>query len=288
MLEKMTREAMLLKKKEAPKIPTVKDMRLTYGNKPYSVPILSEPPKSVVSKLISTFATMPTLVLAVDIETHGWPEGKDFKDLVGAFGFYTTRDKEQLDFSRVVQIGWIVGTTDLGDEPWISKEYLVKPDGFEVSKKATDFHKIHHSQAVNEGLPLRDVLAEFMRDAADVAEQGGRVVAHQLEFDGGIIRRELERCRMFDLEKRWFAMATKGFCTMDPWACTWVRRCFGLPVRGTESEKSLMSVRDLLELLVPGHKDLLARAHTANADAEMCRLVYIPYCNLVTMAEGSL
>ena len=203
----------LVKKKEAPKIPKVKDMCITYGNKPYSEPILSEPPKSVVSKLISTFAAMPEVVLALDIETHDWPEGEDFKDRVGDFGFYTTRDKKHLDVPRVVQIGWIVGTTDLGDEPWISKEYLVKPDGFEVSKKATDFHKINHSQAVTEGLPLSDVLAEFMRDAADVAEQGGRVVAHQLEFDGGIIQRELERCRMFDLEKRWFAMATKGFCT---------------------------------------------------------------------------
>jgi len=60
----------MLLKKEAPKIPKVKDIRLTDGNKPYSVPNLSEPPKSVVSKLISTFATMPKLVLAVDIETH--------------------------------------------------------------------------------------------------------------------------------------------------------------------------------------------------------------------------
>ena len=61
--------------------------------------------------------------------------------------------------------------------------------------------------------------------------------------------------------------------------------CFGLPVRGTESEKTLMSVRDLLELLVPGRKDLLARAHTANADAEMCRLGFIAYFNLARKAE---
>ena len=82
LLEKMTRTAMLLKK-EAPKIPKVKDMRLTYGNKPYSEPILSEPPKSVVSKLISTFAAMPEVVLALDIETPDWPEEKILKTRSG-------------------------------------------------------------------------------------------------------------------------------------------------------------------------------------------------------------
>ena len=92
---------------------------------------------------------------------------------------------------------------------------------------------------------------------------------------------------MYDLQKRWVAIARKGFCTMDPWACKWVKRCFGLQTRETESEKPFMTVRALLKLLVPRREDLLARAHTANADAEMSRLVFIAYFNLAKRAEGT-
>ena len=55
----------------------------------------------------------------------------------------------------------------------------------------------------------------------------------------------------------------------------------------TGSERPFMSVRALLKMLVPGREDLLARAHTANADADMCRLVFIAYFNLAKRAEGT-
>ena len=38
-------------------------------------------------------------------------------------------------------------------------------------------------------------------------------------------------------------------------------------------------------MLAPRRKELLAKAHTANADAEMCRLVFIAYFNLARKAE---
>jgi len=52
-----------------------------------------------------------------------------------------------------------------------------------------------------------------------------------------------------------------------------------------DEERPFMSVRALLEMLVPRRENLLARAHTANADAEMCRLVFIALFNLVKRAE---
>ncbi len=81
----------------------------------------------------------------------------------------------------------------------IVKERLVQPTNFEISKKATDFHHITQQEAVTEGLPLEDVLREFMLDMVDLYHRGGRVVIHHLEFDASIIARELERANLVEL-----------------------------------------------------------------------------------------
>ena len=40
---------------------------------------------------------------------------------------------------------------------------------------------------------LADVLAEMLADVSDIAKRGGRVVAHNLAFDGEIIMGELAK-----------------------------------------------------------------------------------------------
>ena len=56
-----------------------------------------------------------------------------------------------------------MGATSASTAPVI-KSYLVKPDGFEISKKATNFHNISHEAACQEGVPLREVPCLFMED----------------------------------------------------------------------------------------------------------------------------
>ena len=68
-----------------------------------------------------------------------------------------------------------------------TKAYFVRPDGFEVADKATNFHKFSHEHVECEGRPLADVLREFMVDVKTACAAGGRVAAHQLEFDAGVI-----------------------------------------------------------------------------------------------------
>ena len=64
----------------------------------------------------------------------------------------------------------------------------MRPDGFQISQKATDFHKIAHRTAETEGAALDAVLAEFLADLLYVVdEKHGRLVCHHLEFDMGII-----------------------------------------------------------------------------------------------------
>ena len=140
--------------------PRAADIRITYDEKPYSEPILVAPPKSVVAKLC---ATTPKMVLGYDIETHDWLVDGAMQGRIGDFGCYATIDEGNLKYQRIVQLGWVVGKVDVDGELALSKEYLVKPEGFDISTKATGHHKINHSKAVEEGRPLRDVLEEFMQ-----------------------------------------------------------------------------------------------------------------------------
>ena len=119
-------------------------------------------------------------------ETHSWPEQASKKGHIGQFGWYTMKDDDTLGFARIIQLGWAIGDAR-GDAAVNTKAYLVSPDGFEVAAKATSFHKLSHERVAREGRALTDVLCEFMLDVKAACACGGRVVAHQLEFDAGVI-----------------------------------------------------------------------------------------------------
>lgn len=105
---------------------------------------------------------------------------------------------------RLVQIAW--GIYDgLGNAEG-SRSYIVRPEGFEIPAAATKIHGITHARAVREGRDLGEVLREFL-DAME--RSNGVLVAHNLDFDFGVVGAELVRMRMplGFLEKR-------GICTM--------------------------------------------------------------------------
>ncbi len=102
------------------------------------------------------------------------------------FGWYTMKDDNTLGFARIIQLGWAVGGAS-GDADVNTKVYIVKPEGFEVTADATNFHGLTHEHVERKGEPLADVLREFMSDVKDACANGGRVSAHQLEFDAGVI-----------------------------------------------------------------------------------------------------
>ena len=123
-------------------------------------------------------------LIAVDIETNDWDKVRGVKGTFGQFGHYNLCTKKDLE-AHVVQIGWVFGP---GGPQCTVKERLVRPDGFQISQKATDFHKIAHRTAETEGAALDAVLAEFLADLFYVVdEKQGRLVCHHLEFDMGII-----------------------------------------------------------------------------------------------------
>ena len=120
-------------------------------------------------------------ILAVDTETHDWKEerkGDRHAGHYGKYGFFCRCNPQDLPYARIVQIGWNLGY--VRDVP-TKKEYLIKPEGFCVSEKATGVHGITQEVALSLGRELRDTLQELMADVRICAERGGRVVAHQLE-----------------------------------------------------------------------------------------------------------
>ena len=93
----------------------------------------------------------------------------------------TLRSDEDLDFLRIVQLGW--AAVDPVSKECVAKSYLVKPVGFVITEGVTEIHKIAHDDALRNGSPLAEVLQEFMQDVRGTVERNGRVIAHQIEFD---------------------------------------------------------------------------------------------------------
>ena len=127
------------------------------------------------------------------------------KGHIGRFGFFTMRDYESLEFARIIQIAWVIGECR-NDSETVSKCFLVKPDGFEIEQKATRFHGISNEMATAKGANLSDVLNEFVEDVMTAYDEGGTVVAHQIEFDAGVTYEELGRCGFTDLQTKWMTM----------------------------------------------------------------------------------
>ena len=150
------------------KAPKVEDIQIG--------PAWHAPPADVVRKM----GTGDQWLIGIDIETAGWKVSVGKKGSIGQFGFYNLCAESDFE-SRVCQLGWAFGAPG---QPEVEKEYLVKPDGWVISKDAFDFHKITQAQAEARGRPLADILAEFCTHAKAVADRGGRLVCHHMAVGG--------------------------------------------------------------------------------------------------------
>ena len=179
---------------------------LTYG----PAPPLPAPPE------VRAMFRSEGLIVGIDVETHALvPPQKSQSWRNGRFGLQTKVDADTIAPLRLVQIGWTVGEIS-GDQPE-SKSRIVKPDGFALEPSASAKHGISHEFALAEGMPLRDVLQEMLRDVLGAARRGGRVCAHHLEFDATVIANEMRRLGGFEAELvEWDAFVSAGLCTMNP------------------------------------------------------------------------
>ncbi len=140
------------------------------------------PPTQLLNRLGN-----PDFVVGVDVETHDWRDDSSNRGRFGRFNWYTLKDEEDIAYGRIIQLGWVIGSTE-SVTPVDVKTVLVKPGrDIHVSSKATAFHKISQERLDQQGRPLEEALRMFMHEVTAAYERGARVVAHHLEFDAGVI-----------------------------------------------------------------------------------------------------
>ncbi|MEQ9378566.1 MAG: DNA polymerase III subunit alpha [Imperialibacter sp.] len=119
------------------------------------------------------------MYLIFDTETTGLPQN------------YNAPLTDFDNWPRVVQIAWQLH--DASGKLVSNNNLIVKPEGFEIPFNAEKIHGISTKRALEEGLPLEDVLQQFNEDLARCEV----VVGHNIEFDINImgceyLRKEIE------------------------------------------------------------------------------------------------
>ena len=124
----------------------------------------------------------------------------DLSKYVGTYLFFDTETTglprnwrasvEDLDnWPRLVQIAWSLYKNGVKVD---SRDFIVKPEGFEIPVETSDIHGITTERARAEGVSLQLVLNEFN----DLVKQSDFLVAHNISFDEMIVGAEFLRNNM--------------------------------------------------------------------------------------------
>lgn len=176
------------------------------------------------------------MYLVFDTETTGLP--RDWRAPVSDLG----------NWPRVVQLAWRL--FDANGTPLDHRSSIVRPDGFTIPAEVASVHGITTARARTEGVPLADVLRDFVSGLKNAKV----LVAHNFSFDSKVIGAELLRSGM-----------KSGMARM-PHVCTMERSTefCALPGRGGFKYPSLDELhRHLFGAPATG-------AHTALGDVDAC------------------
>lgn len=108
-------------------------------------------------------------VLCFDVETTGLPQKGH------------TWDKDFRYFPYIASISWVLNG--------VEKDYIIKPDGYEIPQEVADIHGITTEKALSEGVPFTDIIDEFLNDAA----RAKMICAHNIYFDVSIVKANVMR-----------------------------------------------------------------------------------------------
>jgi DNA polymerase III epsilon subunit-like protein len=125
--------------------------------------------------------------LFFDTETTGLPT--DYKASPGP------------SWPQIVTISWILSD---GNNSQFSN-FLVKPDGWLITKEAENIHGISQIHAEQNGIPLKLVLKEFLK----IYNNCDAIIAHNLSFDLNVIKSS------FLSQNLPVYLSKKAFCTME-------------------------------------------------------------------------
>lgn len=132
------------------------------------------------------------MFLFFDCETTGLPRIRYFSPEVAD------------EWPHLVQLAW--ARYDARGNAGDSRCHVVKPDGFRIPPDATRIHGITDAHARRVGRDLVEVLDEFL---AEATAPSTILVAHNFDYDRGVIGSELVRTR-----KPLGFLELSGICTM--------------------------------------------------------------------------
>ncbi len=112
--------------------------------------------------------------MCIGVETHDLaPPRHDRGWVAGGFGHNRLKyDDAKVRELRVVQVGWAIGDVSSYAPP-VTKSRIVKPNDFFITSAATKIHGIKHTDAVEKGDDLEDVLAEAFFNASSTSLSEG-------------------------------------------------------------------------------------------------------------------
>jgi DNA polymerase-3 subunit alpha len=141
------------------------------------------------------------MYLIFDTETTGLPHNK-------------TAPITDLDnWPRLVQIAWQLH--DQHGKLLSQRNYIIKPEGFDIPYKAEQIHGISTKRATEEGHELKHVLEIYQEDLSTTS----LLVGHNIEFDINIIgaefiRQQLDTERFLALSKLDTGLSSIEFCQL--------------------------------------------------------------------------
>lgn len=159
---------------------------------------------------------------------------------------------------KIVSMAWQLFDASSKSPKKILQAYgLVKPKGWTIDEngKAFEVHGITQQQAMTEG---KDIVFHLTLLNNAIRKYQPTIVAHNLEFDEGMVLAEAERCAMTSLIKIWDK--AQKFCTAKGIAPMY--------------DKEYISLKDVYRQMfaqeVPDH-------HNALADVVACARVFFFY-----------
>ncbi len=111
------------------------------------------------------------------------------------------------NWPRCVQLAWQIH--DKEGRVLSVKNYIIKPEGYDIPFNSEKIHGISTKLALTKGLPLTEVLIEFVKDV----EKSQFVIGHNVGFDNNIIGCELLRKGMLNLLADFPTIDTKDDAT---------------------------------------------------------------------------
>ena len=111
------------------------------------------------------------------------------------------------NWPRMVQIAWQVH--DKSGKLVEVKNYIIKPEGYEIPYAVVKVHRITTERAIEQGVDLKEILQEFK----EIASQCEFVIGHNISFDNNIVGAELYRKGMDNFLEAIPTLDTKEYGT---------------------------------------------------------------------------